>query len=75
VVITDHVAKDGTPKIVEHCTLPLTGRKVVDRIITDRAVLDLTDHGLVLRQLAPGETVESLREITGAPFTEENPHA
>ena len=70
VVITDHVAKDGSPKIVEHCTLPLTGLKVVDRIITDRAVLDVTDNGLVLRQLAPGETVEGLREITGAPFTE-----
>jgi 3-oxoacid CoA-transferase subunit B len=70
VVITDHVAKDGTPKIVEHCTLPLTGLKVVDRIITDRAVLDVTDHGLVLRQLAPGETLEGLRELTGAPFTE-----
>ena len=70
VIITDHVAKDGTPKIVEHCTLPLTGLKVVDRIITDRAVLDVTNHGLVLRQLAPGETTEGLREITGAPFTE-----
>jgi 3-oxoacid CoA-transferase subunit B len=70
VVITDHVAKDGSPKLVEHCTLPLTGLKVVDRIITDRAVLDITDTGLVLRQLAPGETVEGLREITGAPFTE-----
>jgi 3-oxoacid CoA-transferase subunit B len=70
VVITDHVAKDGTPKIVEHCTLPLTGLKVVDRIITDRAVLDITEHGLILRQLAPGETVDGLREITGAPFTE-----
>lgn len=70
VVITDHVAKDGSAKIVEHCTLPLTGLKVVDRVITDRAVLDVTDHGLVLRQLAPGETVEGLREITGAQFTE-----
>jgi len=70
VIITDHVAKDGTPKIVENCTLPLTGLKVVDRIITDRAVLDVTDDGLVLRQLAPGETVDGLRELTGAPFTE-----
>lgn len=70
VVITDHVAKDGSAKLVEHCTLPLTGLKVVDRIITDRAVIDVTDAGLVVRQIAPGETIESLRESTGAPLTE-----
>ncbi len=70
VVITDHVAKDGSSKLVEHCTLPLTGLKVVDRIITDRAVIDVTDDGLVVRQIAPGETIESLQEITGAPLTE-----
>jgi 3-oxoacid CoA-transferase subunit B len=69
VVLTDHVAKDGSPKIVDQCTLPLTGLRVVDRIITDRAVLDVTPDGLVLVDLAPGETVEGLREITGAPFT------
>ena len=67
VVLTDHVAKDGTPKIVTACTLPLTGLGVVDRIITDRAVLDVTPDGLVLRQLAPGQTLESLRQITDAP--------
>ncbi len=70
VVITDHVAKDGSAKLVEHCSLPLTGLKVVDRIITDRAVIDVTDAGLVVRQIAPGESMESLREITGAPLTE-----
>jgi 3-oxoacid CoA-transferase subunit B len=69
VVLTDHVAKDGTPKIVTTCTLPLTGLGVVDRIITDRAVLDVTPDGLVLRQLAPGQTLDSLRQITDAPFT------
>lgn len=71
IVITDHVAKDGSPKIVETCDLPLTGVGVVDRIITDRAVFDVVDSALVLRALAPGITVESLEEITGAPFTVE----
>mgnify|MGYP003125123992 CR=1 FL=1 len=69
IVITDHVAKDGTPKIVETCDLPLTGVGVVDRIITDRAVFDVLDAALVLRAMAPGITIESLRETTGAPFT------
>ncbi|MDO5745639.1 MAG: CoA transferase subunit B [Micrococcaceae bacterium] len=69
IVITDHVAKDGTPKIVETCNLPLTGVGVVDRIITDRAVFDVVDSALVLRAMAPGITAESLIEATGAPFT------
>lgn len=68
VVMTDHVAKDGTPKIVEKCTLPLTGAGVVDRIITDRAVFDVIDHKLILRRIAPGHTVEELGEVTGADF-------
>ena len=71
IVITDHVAKDGTPKIVEQCSLPLTGAGVVDRIITDRAVFDIEHGGLVLRRLAPGITVDELRELTGATFTED----
>ena len=69
VVLTDHVAKDGSPKIVEHCTLPLTGLGVVDRIITDRAVFDVTPDGLVLVDIAPGDDVESIRAATGAPFS------
>ncbi|MCQ9165918.1 MULTISPECIES: CoA transferase subunit B [unclassified Arthrobacter] len=69
IVITDHVAKDGTPKIVEHCNLPLTGVGVVDRIITDRAVFDVVDSALVLRAVAPGVTIESLVDSTGAAFS------
>lgn len=69
IVITDHVAKDGAPKIVTECDLPLTGVRVVDRIITDRAVFDVVNIGLLLRQVAPGQSIENLRELTGAPFT------
>ena len=68
IVVTEHVAKDGSPKIVAECDLPLTGVGCVDRIVSDRAVFDVTERGLVLRELAPGETVEELRGLTGAPF-------
>ncbi|MGN9821540.1 CoA transferase subunit B [Streptomyces sp. SD11] len=66
VVITDHVAKDGTPKIVEWCTLPLTGAGVVDRVITDLCVLDVTPNGLRLFETAPGISGEEIRRKTGA---------
>jgi 3-oxoacid CoA-transferase subunit B len=64
VVIMDHVNKQGEPKILKKCSLPLTGRRVVNRIISDKAVLDVTEQGLVLVELAPGETVESIRACT-----------
>lgn len=68
VVLTDHVNKNGDPKIVEKCTLPLTGVGVVDRIITNLAVFDVTDEGLVLRRIAPGVTEDEVRAGTAAPF-------
>jgi 3-oxoacid CoA-transferase subunit B len=68
IVVMEHVTKTGEHKILPECVLPLTGRACVDRIITDRAVLDVTPDGLVLVELAPGETVESVRAITGASF-------
>jgi 3-oxoacid CoA-transferase subunit B len=71
IVVTDHVSKDGTPKIVSECDLPLTGAGVVDRIISDLAVFDVVDGALVLRATAAGVTVDELREKTGATFTVE----
>jgi 3-oxoacid CoA-transferase subunit B len=68
-VLTTHVAKDGSLKVVTRCTLPLTGVGVVDRVITDLAVFDVTDAGLVLTQVAPGHSVEEIRSLTEADFT------
>ena len=69
IVLMEHTAKDGSHKIVAECTLPLTGKRVVHRIITDLCVMDVTDNGLVLRELAPDVTVEQVRAATGPDFT------
>jgi len=68
VVLMEHAAKDGTPKIVNECSLPLTGTRVVNRVITNLAVLDITADGLVLRALAPGVTQEQVGALTEPPF-------
>jgi 3-oxoacid CoA-transferase len=69
VVTMEHTSKDGTPKIVESCTLPLTGRRCVNLIVTDLAVIEVTREGLVLREVAPDTTAEAVVKATGTALT------
>ncbi|MFI0710140.1 CoA transferase subunit B [Streptomyces inhibens] len=73
IVVMEHSAKDGSPKIVQECSLPLTGKACVHRVITDLGVIDVTGDGLVLVETAPGVTTEEIISRTAAPLRVPDP--
>lgn len=68
VVLTTHTDRDGSPKLLSECTLPLTARNCVDRIFTELAVIDVTPDGFALREIAEGTSIDAVRQLTGAPL-------
>ncbi len=68
IVAMEHTTRHGHPKIVRRCTYPLTGRRCVSLVVTDLAVIDVTPSGLLLREVAPGHTVEEVQARTAAPL-------
>lgn len=69
IVCMEHTTREGAPKVVRQCTYPLTGLACVDTIVTDLAVIDVKPEGLMLREIAPGWSIEELQNLTGAPLT------
>jgi 3-oxoacid CoA-transferase B subunit len=73
IIAMEHTAKGGGHKILERCTLPFTGLKVVSLIVTEMAVIEVTDRGLVLKEVASDTTVDAVKAATGAPLTVTEP--
>jgi 3-oxoacid CoA-transferase subunit B len=65
VVVMEHAARDGSPKILRNCTLPLTARRAVHRVITELATIDIGENGLILREIAPDTSVQDVQAKTG----------